>query len=514
MASRKNSKNHPARNLHEKPVQSMETKSACVEEKDFLTRCDPTRALLIECLERVTADAAGQFVENPAIQFTADVKAGRYDDLSDEEYNILLCRVEQLAALWNKQPRRPAGEILLAMLEQVTIPRDSLEGIADPLLEWYGWEEAPLDDHGNPLVFSGGEAEAGAAISAAFAPRKPAEIRDAIAGRVIGQDNAVKTAAMIVHGQLSGRRTNAVFAGPSGCGKSEIWRCLSREYPGLVRIIDFSRMCGEGWNGSVHLRDVFEGVANKDDIQRRGLIVVLDEADKVLCETAISSSGNNHNHVVQNNLLKMLDGDVIEFGAEHGQPAFSVDCSNVSVVMLGAFENLMESKSAGSAKHIGFGTAPESAPPEHRDISYDDLVKAGTRREIAGRINRIVALNRLDAGGYKAILEGPVLSDLAESFQRRIVISGSAVSALSEQAVTSGLGVRWAKSAMYNAIEDALFDAPDAEGFRLDMRGGELSCRAQVPRGTAPAEPCRAVSGGAPAPDGGFSFGDDENLPF
>ena len=512
MASKKN-KNRSAISFREEPAQPMETKPDYVEEKDFLAPYDPTRALLIQCLEDVTAGGAGNYVENPAIQFTESAEAGKYDNLSDGEYNILLRRVEQLAALWRKQPRRPAGEILLSMLEQITIPRDKLEAIADPLMEWYGWEYLPLDDHGNPMVASGAEAETDAAIAAAFSPRRPAEIRDAIARRVIGQDNAVKAAAMIVHGQLAGRRTNAVFCGPSGCGKSEIWRCLSKEYPGLVRMIDASRMSGEGWAGGVHLRNVFDGT-NPDDIQRRGLIVVFDEADKILCESAVGAGGTDHNRLTQNNMLKMLDGDVIEFGAEHNQSSFAVDCSNVSVVLLGAFENLMDKKAAAKAKHIGFGSAPEAESPTHADISYDDLIKAGTRREIAGRINRIVALDPLGVAGYREIIKGPALFDLEKDFKCRIVIDDAAAGMLSQQAIESGLGVRWAKSAMRSAIDDAMFDVPDAEECRLDLRGGELRCHAQAPRGTVPSEPRRAVSGGAPGPDGGFVFGDDDNMPF
>lgn len=117
----------------------------------------------------------------------------------------------------------------------------------------------------------------------------------------------------------------------AGCGKSETWRCLSKEYPGLIRIIDFSRMSADGWKGSLHLRDIFTGI-DPDDLRRRGLIVVLDEADKILCEHALG------------------------------------------------------------ARRIGFSTAPKTDPGSHKNISYDDLIHAGMRREVAGRVNKIVAL--------------------------------------------------------------------------------------------------------------------------
>ena len=63
---------------------------------------------------------------------------------------------------------------------------------------------------------------------------------------------------------------------------------------------------------------------------------------------------------------------------------------------------------------------------------------------------------------------------------------------LSEQAVASGLGVRRAKSAMRNAIKDALFDADAADECRIGIRDGKLVCRAKSASVEAPAE-CAAA---------------------
>ena len=131
------------------------------------------------------------------------------------------------------------------------------------------------------------------------------EIRDAISLSVMNQPEAAKAAALIMYNHLSGRRTNAVFCGPSGCGKSEIWRCLSKEYPGMIRLMDFSRFAADGWNGSLHLRDIFDSI-DPDSIRRHGLVVVLDEADKIVCEHAVGSGGTDHNMLLQNNLAIVL----------------------------------------------------------------------------------------------------------------------------------------------------------------------------------------------------------------
>ena len=467
MASKK-SKNRPAVSVPEESV------------RPGKAPYDPARDILVRCLERVTADDAAGYVENPAVQFTRKAKDGEFDELNDTEYDAALAEVEALSGLWYGQPRRPAGDILVSMLERITIPLDRLESFVDPLMAWYDAEDGRLDGQGNPRRPSGNRPEAaavGAAIGALFKPRRPAEIRDAIAARVIGQEAAVKAAAMIVYSQLAGRRTNAVFCGPTGSGKTEIWRCLEREFPKLIRIVDFSRFSADGWAGSNHVRNLFDGL-NLDDVERQGLIIVLDEADKIVCEKAVGASGTDHNRITQNNLLRMMDGDRIEFGAEQGQPAFSISCGKVSIVMLGTFETLLAKKSSGKARRIGFGAAPEAEVPKREGITYDDLIGAGMRQEIAGRINRIVALDALGASGYKAILEGPALSDLEKSMGCRIAIDGAAADMLSKQAAMSGMGVRWAKSQMRNAVDDAMFGMADAEEYRIGADGGKLRCMA------------------------------------
>ena len=114
----------------------------------------------------------------------------------------------------------------------------------------------------------------------------------------------------------------------------------------------------------------------------------------------------------------------------------AVDCSHVSVVMLGAFERLLEDKVQGS-KHIGFGSgaADAGAAGKHRNISHEDLIRAGMRREVAGRTNKIVRLEPLSVEDYKAILMGPVLSGAEDAVQCRISLDAAAAGALAETAI-------------------------------------------------------------------------------
>lgn len=294
----------------------------------------------------------------------------------------------------------------------------------------------------------------------------PKELYALLDKNVQGQEEAKKAAAMVMWHYFKGERTNVVFCGPTGCGKSEIWRVLAREYPGAVRMVDFSRMCGEGWHGGVHLRDIFDGLEPRT-LAENGLVVVLDEADKILCETAIGSGGTNHNAIIQNNLLKLLDGDVVEFGPEPGrQDSFQVDCRNVSVVILGAFEKLMEAK---SQKSVGLGfnqNVSRNRGYEDMDVTYEDLIAAGTRREIAGRINRIVALSPLSRDDYAAILRKFIVPGLSAP-DRKVVLDTKFAGKLVDDAIESKLGVRWMRSRVSDKLDDLIFDKPDKKSYRI-----------------------------------------------
>lgn len=294
----------------------------------------------------------------------------------------------------------------------------------------------------------------------------PKELYALLDKNVQGQEEAKKAAAMVMWHYFKGERTNVVFCGPTGCGKSEIWRVLAREYPGAVRMVDFSRMCGEGWHGGVHLRDIFDGLEPRT-LAENGLVVVLDEADKILCETAIGSGGTNHNAIIQNNLLKLLDGDVVEFGPEPGrQDSFQVDCKNVSVVILGAFEKLMEAK---SRKSVGLGfnqNVSRNRGYEDMDVTYEDLIAAGTRREIAGRINRIVALSPLSRDDYAAILRKFIVPGLSAP-DRKVVLDTKFAGKLVDDAIESKLGVRWMRSRVSDKLDDLIFDKPDKKSYRI-----------------------------------------------
>lgn len=413
-------------------------------------------------------------VGNPALDFTVGVKAGEYDTILKEQYQSVLNDYEALSAIWHDRPQAAAGDILLEALCMTTISDERLEELSKILAECSTESIYAPETESDPPPSDISEHVAN---DLKISLPTPKDIYTHLCQRVRGQDEAKRVAATVVYNHLNNCRTNALFCGPSGCGKTEIWRHLAKELPNLIRIVDASRLSADGWRGSLHLRDIFDGIP-ASDLNAAGLIVVLDEADKICCEAAVGSGGTNYSALIQNSLLKMLDGDVIEFGQEdNNRKSFSVDCSRVSVVLLGAFERLLENKGHNTGG-IGFG-APMKKECDYSNttITHDDLIAAGMRREIAGRINRIVSLRPLSAEDYRAILMGPVLDDLQSARKCAIHIDVQCANSLARQAMAAGLGVRWMRSQIINALDDLMFDDPRVEEYAIESTSNDFAAQ-------------------------------------
>ena len=110
--------------------------------------------LCARCTDHIMADGTGYYIENPAALFTQDARDGKYDDMPDDAYNALLDETDELAGLWDHQPRRTAGDVLLA-----------------------GMLTKPKPEKGGP------QAALGPVLKKSFEVRTPKDIRDDIAPR-------------------------------------------------------------------------------------------------------------------------------------------------------------------------------------------------------------------------------------------------------------------------------------------------------------------------------------------
>lgn len=401
---------------------------------------------------------------NPAVTFTADAKAGEYDDISDEEYYELLDFTEELASFWKKNREATAGAVLLEALVNTDLSLSETDKLAQILAEAserktykYIKPEPEFETTFDKTPFDEGEVE--------WTPQMIYEYLDE---NVYRQENAKKAAAIMLYNHLKGRRRNMILAGPTGCGKTEIWRSLQKRFP-FIKIVNGPQIACDGWKGSYHVKDIFlEEPAEKV----KKMLIVIDEADK-LFEPSIGSVGVDYSRKIQNEFLKIMDGDKVDFVSEgNDAKKTTIDCSHVSFVFCGSFETLLQNREDKPAT-IGFfqNTAPDE---EAESITIEDLVEYGNvRREIAGRIQQIVALNALTVDDFEHILNSrkqmSPIRQLEKLYMVNLSVDDKTKRILAEKAATKNLGCRYMRSQIQSMLDEKMFDDPDCRNFKLSL---------------------------------------------
>lgn len=431
-------------------------------------------------------------ITNPAAEFTKRAKAGDFDQMSDEDYYQALDKVEKLNDVWQHRPSGVVGDLLLTALENLTLSESDVEDMAATLLCAYersGQDHIPCDagdsdryakgsrcaaskeKRGNNALKTKAETEPDiySADAGDIILRSPAKIYEFLDGRVYGQKEAKKAAAMLLWNHANGRRQNILFAGPTGCGKTEIFRQLAKLYPNIV-IHNATSLTGTGWKGNTKVRNLFDGV---DQDMMRHLIIVLDEADKMFED----ADDRHYSYIVQNELLKVLEGDMVHFDGNpsNGEPTLDIDTSNVSFVFLGSFESMVRAKkeAVNNSRAIGFGAENKNAALDGYGSTFtqEDLVRyANVRCEIAGRIGSIVQLREMDEDDFYAILNDKRISPvkkLSEYYGVKLKISEAAKHKLAKDASANGMGVRFISSQIQRKLDKQLFEDCTRNEYRI-----------------------------------------------
>lgn len=175
--------------------------------------------------------------------------------------------------------------------------------------------------------------------------------------KVYGQDEELKTAAILVYGyiktMLSGYvdpKFHFLIEGKSGCGKTTFANALRDILPCPVITVDASQLTPAGFRGA----EAADFVSAEELREWYGCgVVILDELDKVMEPLSSSSSDNFHRQGLEN-LLKMLDG-----GTVYNRDGNPVDCSRILFIGMGAFSPLEQEKQV-VRRPIGFEATAET----------------------------------------------------------------------------------------------------------------------------------------------------------
>ena len=438
-------------------------------------------------------------LESPHMKLKKMIESGDCKQFSNSAYNALVKNTNDLAKLWGNDDSCNLMTILFRAFQEIDIKDATIEKIAQllahdttdtdfdglpgltlskeldiadtdfvPVNEIDDEDDLPPDEFLDPHEKEELKDMIAKKIPATmntYHVWRPIDIYNYLNKHVIGQEDAKKAAAMLVYNHVRNRARNIAIAGPTGSGKTEIWRVLSKKFK-FIKIIDASSLGAGGWRANMHISDIFKDISK---VTAEHLIIVWDEFDKA-CEPAIGAGGTDHARLLQNELLKMLDGDTIEFYSDdkNTKPTI-INCKNISHVFLGSFETMLNSKTQNSG-NIGFNSTPKGTAT-YDNFTSDDLVHYGNvRLEIAGRISRVITLNQMTKDDFLNILSNDRMSPLVaiqEKQKCRLSMNESTREKLAQAALDSKMGARYLRSEIQRRLDEEIFEDPNRKEFDL-----------------------------------------------
>ena len=315
---------------------------------------------------------------------------------------------------------------------------------------------------------------------------------------IIKQDRAKKILAVAVYNhykrmkygyEKEGEETeieksNVIMLGPSGCGKTALLSHLSKLLDVPFAVTDASSLTEAGFVGAdveVAVRNLYYA-ADKDVERAEHGIIYLDEFDKIARKSGANNSitADPGHEGVQQALLKMLEGSVVEFTArgqrKHPEaPTIKVDTKNILFIVGGAFvgiEKVISKRLKKGNVAIGFGAEVRGKDIEKEfdtlihQVTPEDLMEYGIIPEIIGRLPVICTLETLDEDALLRILTEPINAPVRQ-YEKLLAMDGvelvfteDALRAVAKKAIERKTGARSLKGIIEEVMLDVMFDIP------------------------------------------------------
>lgn len=334
---------------------------------------------------------------------------------------------------------------------------------------------------------------------------KPHIIKAYLDEYIINQDRAKKILSVAVYNHYKRmkygymnedgtdiEKSNVIMLGPSGCGKTALLSHLSRLLDIPFAVTDASSLTEAGFVGAdveVAVRNLYYA-AEKDIEKAENGIIYLDEFDKIARKSGANNSitADPGHEGVQQALLKMLEGSVVEFTArgqrKHPEaPTIKVDTKNILFIVGGAFvgiEDVIAKRIKKDAAGIGFGAEVEGKEKDaakrfdeliHK-VRPEDLMQYGIIPEIIGRLPVICTLETLSEDDLLRILtepkDAPVkqYEKLLAMDNVELIFEEDALRAVAKKAIERKTGARSLKGIIEDTMLDVMFEIPRSDEKR------------------------------------------------
>ena len=189
----------------------------------------------------------------------------------------------------------------------------------------------------------------------------------------------------------------------------------------------------------------------------------LNIPDKLLYELDKIAKGDIHeasSGKVQDELLRMLNGNVVQVKYGHGnqEKTVEIDTSRILFICAGAFDELRQVKEP--ERRLGFTTSKEEGQPT---VSYKldekSLMGYGLKRELVGRIPYTCPVEDLTEKQLENILTKPresLLDTYKELFKQygiQLDFTSGAIGYMAHAAHSKGTGARALKTVVAQTLE-------------------------------------------------------------
>ena len=328
---------------------------------------------------------------------------------------------------------------------------------------------------------------------------RPHLIKEYLDTYIINQDRAKKILAVAVYNHYKRmkygyekkedegteiEKSNVIMLGPSGCGKTARLSHLSKLLDVPFAVTDASSLTEAGFVGAdveVAVRNLYYA-ADKDVEKAEHGIIYLDEFDKIARKSGANNSitADPGHEGVQQALLKMLEGSVVEFTArgqrKHPEaPTIKVDTKNILFIVGGAFvgiEKIIAKRLKKGNVAMGFGAEVRGKDLEKEydalihQVTPEDLMEYGIIPEIIGRLPVICTLETLDEDALLRILTEPINAPVRQ-YQQLLAMDGvelvfteDALRAVAKKAIERKTGARSLRGIIEEVMLDVMFDIP------------------------------------------------------
>ena len=328
---------------------------------------------------------------------------------------------------------------------------------------------------------------------------RPHLIKEYLDTYIINQDRAKKILAVAVYNHYKRmkygyekkedegteiEKSNVIMLGPSGCGKTALLSHLSKLLDVPFAVTDASSLTEAGFVGAdveVAVRNLYYA-ADKDVEKAEHGIIYLDEFDKIARKSGANNSitADPGHEGVQQALLKMLEGSVVEFTArgqrKHPEAlTIKVDTKNILFIVGGAFvgiEKIIAKRLKKGNVAMGFGAEVRGKDLEKEydalihQVTPEDLMEYGIIPEIIGRLPVICTLETLDENALLRILTEPINAPVRQ-YQQLLAMDGvelvfteDALRAVAKKAIERKTGARSLRGIIEEVMLDVMFDIP------------------------------------------------------